>query len=57
MHFVECRSPISYSIPQAYSITTPRCGWIEFKFGACIYHYLNLCLLSFGDLPCIGYVI
>ena len=35
------------------SITTPRCGWIEFKFGACIYHYLNLCLLTFGDLPCI----
>ena len=38
------------------SITTPRCGWIEFKFSAYIYHYLNLCLLGFGDVPGNGYV-
>ena len=39
------------------SITTLRCGWIEFKFNAYIYHYFNLYLLGFGDVPCNGYVI
>ena len=39
------------------NITTPRCGWIELKFSAYIYKYLNLCLLGFGDVPHNGYVI
>ena len=40
------------------SLTTPRCGWIEFKFGASVYHYSNFEFpLGFGHAHCMSNLI